>query len=280
MTTVRFDRFLLDVPGRRLLRDGADVHLTPKAFELLHLLIDRRPAAVAKNAIMEALWPSTFVLEANVANLIAEIRVALGDDASRPRFVRTVPRFGYAFSGDVAASDLATVPLALPLTPVPGAGAPVPASDGGELFSTAPTPVPGSASVGDPVFALPPGVAAAPGPVVTPVTATRSTASFALLCGRERVVLRQGSTVLGREGAAAELLKSPQVSRRHARIDVHGADVYLEDLGSKNGCTIDGRPVVTRTLVPVGARIGLGSVALVLIRDDGTATQTMAMTDK
>ena len=84
MTTVRFDRFLLDGAGRRLLRDGADVHLTPKAFELLQLLIDRRPAAVAKNAIMEALWPSTFVLEANVANLIAEIRVALGDDASRP----------------------------------------------------------------------------------------------------------------------------------------------------------------------------------------------------
>ena len=169
----------------------------------------------------------------------------------------------------MCSSDLAAPALA-------GAGG-AGLADHGEFFTLAPTPVPESASASDPAFALP---AAADGgaqsPVTTAASATRSTASFALLCGRERVVLRQGSTVLGREGAAAELLKSPQVSRRHARIDVHGADVYLEDLGSKNGCTIDGCPVTARTLVPVGARIGLGSIALVLIRDDGTATQTMA----
>jgi DNA-binding winged helix-turn-helix (wHTH) protein len=96
---VRFDRFVLDTETRELLRGEARVSLSPKAFELLELLVAHRPKAMAKHDLLERLWPKTFVVEKNLPNLIGEIRDALGDDPSTPRFIRTVHRFGYAFHG-------------------------------------------------------------------------------------------------------------------------------------------------------------------------------------
>jgi DNA-binding winged helix-turn-helix (wHTH) protein len=95
-----------DAETRQLLRGGAEVHLSPKAFDLLSLLIDHRPRALSKQELHERLWPATFVSDGNLASLVAEIREALGDAARQPRFVRTSHRFGYAFCGE--AVDAAT----------------------------------------------------------------------------------------------------------------------------------------------------------------------------
>ena len=94
---VRFEAFLLDSESRELLCDGRSVPLSPKAFDLLRILVADRPKAISKSDLQERLWPATFVVEKNLANLVSEIRDALGDDPSRPRFIRTVHRFGYAF---------------------------------------------------------------------------------------------------------------------------------------------------------------------------------------
>ena len=91
--------------GFSLVRDGQAVALTPKAFELLQLLLERRPNAVAKAEIYDRLWPATFVSEVNLSRLVFEIRRSLGDDPRRPAWIRTVRGFGYAFAG--AASGLA-----------------------------------------------------------------------------------------------------------------------------------------------------------------------------
>jgi FHA domain-containing protein len=96
---VEFDGWLYDGEGRQLLRGNQPVHLSPKAFELLGLLLARRPAAVPKAELKDALWPKTFVEDANLPSLVAEVRTALRDDPRQPRFVRTVQRFGYAFCG-------------------------------------------------------------------------------------------------------------------------------------------------------------------------------------
>ena len=98
---VRFGDVRFDDEARQLLRGTQAVHLSGKAFELLRLLLRRRPAAVSKAEIQDHLWPDTFVSEANLPTLITEIRDALGDDARHPKFVRTVFGFGYAFSGEV-----------------------------------------------------------------------------------------------------------------------------------------------------------------------------------
>jgi DNA-binding winged helix-turn-helix (wHTH) protein len=94
---VRFGTFVLDPDTRELHRGGVVVPLSPKAYELLSLLVANRPKAMTKSDLLERLWPNTFVVEKNLANLIGEVRHALGEDPSNPRFIRTVHRFGYAF---------------------------------------------------------------------------------------------------------------------------------------------------------------------------------------
>ena len=111
----RFGPFTLDYGTRQLLRGTDEIHLSPKAFELLTILLESRPRAVSKADLQERLWPSTFVEETNLAGLVAEIRRALADSATRPVFLRTVYRFGYRFVGEVG--ETATAPRAAPSGP-------------------------------------------------------------------------------------------------------------------------------------------------------------------
>lgn len=98
---VRFGSCRLDAESRRFFREGLEVHLSPKAFELLKLLIEHCLKAIAKADLLERVWPATFVSDASLARVITEIRDAVGDDAQHSRFVRTVHGFGYAFVGPV-----------------------------------------------------------------------------------------------------------------------------------------------------------------------------------
>ena len=95
----RFDDFTLDAGTRRLLSDEQELHLSPKAFDLLTLLIENRSRAMSKVDLQQKLWPSTYVLETNLAGLVAEIRRVLEDPADDPQYVRTVHSFGYWFVG-------------------------------------------------------------------------------------------------------------------------------------------------------------------------------------
>jgi DNA-binding winged helix-turn-helix (wHTH) protein len=94
---VAFDRFSFDSETRELLAEGRPVRIGPKAFQLLQVLIERAPRALSKTELLETIWPDTYVDEAGVAGLVNDLRKALGDSASRPRFIRTVHGFGYSF---------------------------------------------------------------------------------------------------------------------------------------------------------------------------------------
>ena len=112
---LRFGEFTLDPLTRQLRRGADEIHVSPKAFALLLELVERRPNALTKAALQESLWPGTFVVEANLSNLIAEIRAALEDDVRHPRFIRTVHGFGYAFCGTVSGDRAAdAAPVAAP----------------------------------------------------------------------------------------------------------------------------------------------------------------------
>lgn len=102
---VSFEGCVFDSDTRQLSKRGRVVPLSPKAFALLDLLIRERPKAVSKESIHEQLWPATFVSEANLANLVVELRSALGDEARKPRIIRTVARFGYAFCAEATAAS-------------------------------------------------------------------------------------------------------------------------------------------------------------------------------
>ncbi|HWW93222.1 MAG TPA: FHA domain-containing protein [Vicinamibacteria bacterium] len=101
---IAFSEFVVDRATRQLFRGGTEVHLEPKAFELLELLLTHRPEAVSKTEIQRRLWPDTFVSESSLTGLVAQVRRALADDRRQERFLRTVHGFGYAFSGEIATS--------------------------------------------------------------------------------------------------------------------------------------------------------------------------------
>ena len=110
---LRFGQCVFDPGSRQLLRAGTAKDLSPKAFELLALLLGRRPRAVTKQEIHDHLWPDAFVSDSSLPRLAAEVRAAIGDDARNPRLVRTVHRYGYAFCGTVIPEP----DIALPLSP-------------------------------------------------------------------------------------------------------------------------------------------------------------------
>jgi DNA-binding winged helix-turn-helix (wHTH) protein len=202
------DDLTFDLDARRLLRREDEIHLSPKAFDLFKLLIEQRPRALSKRELHEHLWPATFVSETNLANLIAEIRDGLGETARQPRYIRTVHRFGYAFTGH-AREDGTSAPAQT-------------TSEGG----------------------APPA------------------AGFCwLLLDGKRLSLRPGENILGREADDIRI-DSPTVSRRHARIAVSPDGASLEDLSSKNGTFLRGKPVTTAVGLTDGDEIGVGSVVL------------------
>jgi DNA-binding winged helix-turn-helix (wHTH) protein len=208
---LRFGDCVLDSNTRELLRGGKPVPVTPKALQLLEILIAARPNAISKTTLHEKTWPDTFVSDANLANLIADLRDALGDDAKQPRIIRTVPRFGYAFQAEAVEER----------------------ANGAEPASV-----------------------------------------FRLVWGEREVTLREGPNVLGRDRDAVLWIDVYSVSRHHARITVSGDDAVLEDLGSKNGTFLGGRPVDGPTSVQDGDEIRIGTVAMRLRRFVGDSTQT------
>src|SRR5215475_6526285 len=96
-----FGDCVYDSATRQVSRAGRSLPLTPKGFALLEVLIEKRPGAVSKKELHERIWPGTFVSDTSLANLVACLRQVLRDDASEPRVIRTVHRFGYAFCAEV-----------------------------------------------------------------------------------------------------------------------------------------------------------------------------------
>ena len=137
---VRFGRFVFDDLTRALLRDDAVGPLAPKPFQLLELLLERRPRAVSKAEIHERLWPGTFVSDSSLTRLAAELRNALGDPARRPSLIRTVYGFGYAFAGPALAQpESAPDPLTPRMFPcrLVVAGRDIPLAEGENLIGRA-----------------------------------------------------------------------------------------------------------------------------------------------
>jgi DNA-binding winged helix-turn-helix (wHTH) protein len=194
-----FGAFTLDVDSRQLHRGaGAEpVHLSPKGFELLQILIEARPRAIAKRELHERLWPATFVSEATLSSLVAEVRNALGERGRQTQFIRTLHGYGYSFAADAAPS-------------APRVGA----------------------------------------------------ISNWVVCDGREIALADGEHILGRDTDATVELRSPAVSRHHARIVIHGASATLEDLRSKNGTMVGAKPVTAPVPLVDGDEIRIGSFVL------------------
>jgi DNA-binding winged helix-turn-helix (wHTH) protein len=101
---LHFGDCTLDRRTRELFRSGQVIHVGPKLLQLLELLLDSQPRALTKDEIHKSVWPDTFVSDATLTSLIADLRSAIGDDARAPHLVRTVHGYGYAFAASVSAT--------------------------------------------------------------------------------------------------------------------------------------------------------------------------------
>jgi DNA-binding winged helix-turn-helix (wHTH) protein len=196
--TVRFGSFTLAADARRLLRDGEGLHLTPKAFDLLVLLIEAAPRVVPKAELHARLWPDTFVADTTLVGLIKEIRRTLRDADPAAPIIRTAARVGYGF--------------AAPLEP--GAAAPAPPR------------------------------------------------GHWLVTNGQSFPLHAGDNPIGRSPGSTVWLDSGGVSRRHAVIIVVAGEARLDDVGSKNGTTLNGAPVRGAVALHDGDCIVVGTVPL------------------
>lgn len=98
--TVTFGPFEVDSDRRLLLKNGGEVHLTPKAFDLFAVLLAEAPRVVRKEELHRRVWPDTFVSDATLVGLIKELRRAVDDRDSERPIIRTTHGVGYAFAGE------------------------------------------------------------------------------------------------------------------------------------------------------------------------------------
>ena len=91
-----FGPFLLEAQDRLLFREGERVPLTPKAFEILALLVEAQGGILTKEELLKRVWPDSFVEEGNLASNVSLLRKVLGETETSP-YIETVPKRGYRF---------------------------------------------------------------------------------------------------------------------------------------------------------------------------------------
>jgi pimeloyl-ACP methyl ester carboxylesterase/DNA-binding winged helix-turn-helix (wHTH) protein len=101
----QFGSFLLDVPERRLLRDGVEIPLAHKTFSTLRLLLENAGRLLTREHLLERVWPDVTVEEGNLNHVISILRKTLGEPAAGAAFIETLPRVGYRFVAPVTELD-------------------------------------------------------------------------------------------------------------------------------------------------------------------------------
>jgi DNA-binding winged helix-turn-helix (wHTH) protein len=99
---IRFESFDYDPADRRLRREGAPVELNARYLDALALLLSEPGRLVSKDRFLDEVWRGVPVTDEALTQCIKTLRRQLGDDASRPRFIETVPKHGYRFIAEVA----------------------------------------------------------------------------------------------------------------------------------------------------------------------------------
>ena len=100
-SSYHFGPYRLDASQRVLLREGKPVSLTLKAFDTLHVLVEKHGHVVEKDDLMRQVWPDAFVEESNLTQNIFTLRKALGETTGEFKYIETVPRRGYRFVAPV-----------------------------------------------------------------------------------------------------------------------------------------------------------------------------------
>src|SRR5262245_36295877 len=97
----RFGEFLLLADERMVMRSDERVHMTPRVFHLLLILVENAGRLVSKETLLNEIWQDSFVEEGNLNSTVSRLRKILGETPDEKRFIETIPRVGYRFIADV-----------------------------------------------------------------------------------------------------------------------------------------------------------------------------------
>ena len=130
-----FENITVDLKDFRVIREGEPVVLTPRAFDVLVVLLRNAGRVVEKQEIFNSVWKDTFVTDNALVKIIKELRGALGDEADKPHIIETVPKRGYRFVADVT-SDATAEPDEEPAVDIGDVDSPVVEADAGRKPSS------------------------------------------------------------------------------------------------------------------------------------------------
>lgn len=103
--TLQFGRYTVDTQRRELRGDGALIHVEPQVFDVLAYLAEHRNRVISKDELFETVWKGRIVSDATLSSRINAARRAIGDTGEQQSLIRTVPRRGFLFAGEVATDD-------------------------------------------------------------------------------------------------------------------------------------------------------------------------------
>jgi len=223
----------------RVSNGKTSIHLEPKAMEVLLCLAEYAGVVVPRQTLVDRVWSTEFITDSTLTHTVADLRRAFADDARAPRFIETIPKRGYRLVAEVG-----------------GGGSP------------------NAAAVGADPRHRPLAVIA--GKIVRLGSRDDELlGDHVLFLGEHEIPLPGRTLFFGRDQGADIQILVPEVSRRHARLDLLPDRVTIEDLGSKNGTLVnDVRIDHSRRLVS-GDAIGIGSTTLIYrsLTNDPTRTQ-------
>lgn len=101
----RFGEFQLFADERMVMRGETRVHMTPRVFHLLLILVENAGRLVTKETLLEQVWPDSFVEEGNINSTVSRLRKTLGEKANENAFIETIPKVGYRFVANVELED-------------------------------------------------------------------------------------------------------------------------------------------------------------------------------
>jgi DNA-binding winged helix-turn-helix (wHTH) protein len=230
-------------PQRNLIGDGAsELHLEPKAMEVLLCLAARAGEVVPRQVVVDTVWATEYISDSTLTHAIAVLRKVLGDDPRAPRFIETIPKRGYRLVPEVEWDG--PTPRRAVQASLPTAGGPL---------------------------AVVAGVRVQLAPAAVPAVAVE----HLLLCGSHDIPLARPEIVFGRGVEADVQILAPEVSRRHARLELAAGRAVLSDLGSKNGTQVNDRTIDGPRVLVTGDVLAVGPAGFVYrhLADEATRTR-------
>jgi DNA-binding winged helix-turn-helix (wHTH) protein len=226
--TFELEGWTVEPDRNTVTHDGRAVRLEPKVMDVLVCLADHAGQVVPRRTLVDTVWATEFISDTTLTHAIADLRRAFADNPREPRFIETIPKRGYRLVAPVIGPA-----VAVPMTARAVGREPPLAVITADQVQLARRPDP--------------------------------TAAEHLLLIRDREINLVGPEIIfGRGPEAAIQILSPDVSRRHARLEL-AADgpSTIADLGSKNGTEINRQPIDGPVGLASGDVIDIGPASFI-----------------